>query len=337
MSYADASKVAAAAAAAEGEHLAEDVAALRASHFADGAGVVDLLLTSQWPRGSTRSRVPAAGPPRTSSPPPTRERRPRRNSRATSSRGTTPRGTVGVFTRESRGRNLAPRHEIFGLARVGNPEKQKWMHALSLVPAEVTLPAALAQHPADTTRSPYSIPTSTGAPAAAAAAAAADAAFDHGAIGGRNRRRNARLAAQIDRRPVQGDVDKTVYVKNLSYRAAEGALAEFFGQCGEIFDLRLGDDDQGKSRGFGHVAFKTTEAAEKALELNDSNFFGRDILVQMAKTEEQRNAERDERRARERANRPGRCAADGVLVLSLQREGRPPRRVHRGGIVHVHG
>ena len=166
----------------------------------------------------------------------------------------------------------------------------------------------------------------------------ADAAFDHGAIRWEEpKAKRARLAAQIDRRPVQGDVDKTVYVKNLSYRAAEGALAEFFGQCGEIFDLRLGRDDQGKSRGFCHVALKTTEAAEKALELNDSNFFGRDILVQMAKTEEQRNAERDERRARERANRPPAAPPNGVLVLSLQREGRPPRRVHRGGIVHVHG
>ena len=54
------------------------------------------------------------------------------------------------------------------------------------------------------------------------AAAAADAAFDHGAIRWEEpKAKRARLAAQIDRRPVQGDVDKTVYVKNLSYRAAE--------------------------------------------------------------------------------------------------------------------
>ena len=146
-----------------------------------------------------------------------------------------------------------------------------------------------------------------------------DAAFDHGAIRWEEpKAKRARLAAQIDRRPVQGDVDKTVYVKNLSYRAAEGALAEFFGQCGEIFDLRLGRDDQGKSRGFCHVAFKTTEAAEKALELNDSNFFGRDILVQMAKTEEQRNAERDERRASS-ANRPPAAPPTGCWFVSPTR------------------
>ena len=56
------------------------------------------------------------------------------------------------------------------------------------------------------------------------------------------------MAANIDKRPIQGDLDKTIYVKNLAYRADEGALAEFFGQCGELVDLRLGRQDDGRSR-----------------------------------------------------------------------------------------
>ena len=194
------------------------------------------------------------------------------------------------------------------------------MHALSLVPAEVT-PArgaratagghdafALVDPDVDQRRAiaPLPMPRASLPPQS-----------------GRNPRceTRARLAAQIDRRAVQGDVDKTVYVKNLSYRAAEGALAEFFGQGGEIFDLRLGRGDQGKSRGVCHGAFKAAEAAEKALELNDSNFFGRDILVQMAKSEEQRNAERDERRARERARSTPRRAPTGCwFCLSNEKD-----------------
>ena len=197
MSYADASKVAAAAAAAEGEHLAEDVAALRASHFAGRRGRRGPPPSRRSGRGgSTRSRVPAPDP---------RGRR-RRLQRGNAARGGTRarppaevprRGERWVFLRERAVPTLAATSRDFRLARVGNPEKQKWMHALSLVPAEVTPPAALAQHPADTTRSPYSIPTSTGAPAAAAAAPP-DAAFDHGAIRWEEPKANAREARRAD-------------------------------------------------------------------------------------------------------------------------------------------
>ena len=64
--------------------------------------------------------------------------------------------------------------------------------------------------------------------------------------------------------------------------------------------MRLGRGDDGRSRGFCHVAYKTVDGAEKALQLSDTSFYGRDIVVQMAKSEEERNAERDARRA----NRP---------------------------------
>ena len=54
-----------------------------------------------------------------------------------------------------------------------------------------------------------------------------------------------------------------MFVKNLAYRADEGALAEFFAQCGELVDLRLGRMDDGRSRGFCHVAYKSIESAER--------------------------------------------------------------------------
>jgi hypothetical protein len=49
-----------------------------------------------------------------------------------------------------------------------------------------------------------------------AALAAQDAAFDHASLRWEEpKAKRARLAANIDRRPLQGDTDKTVYVRNL--------------------------------------------------------------------------------------------------------------------------
>ena len=145
--------------------------------------------------------------------------------------------------------------------------------------------------------------------------------------------------------PLRGDPDKTVFVRNLNFRADEGALAEFFAQCGELADLRLGrDNESGRSRGFCHVAYTTTEAAEKALELNETTFYGRDIVVHMAKTEEERNADRDKRRA-EKWDRPappppGGCwfclsnEKDTHLVASIATESFVA--MDKGGVVPDH-
>ena len=116
------------------------------------------------------------------------------------------------------------------------------------------------------------------------------------------RAKRARVASQVRTDPLKGDPDKTVFVRNLAFRADEGALAEFFAQCGEIVDLRLGRDaESGRSRGFCHVAYSTAEAAEKALALHETTFYGRDIVVQMAKSDEERNADRDRRREERRS------------------------------------
>ena len=113
MSYADASKVAAAAAAAEGEHLAEDVAALRASHFADGAGVVGPPPHVAMAEGGPRRRESQRRTPRG---------RRRRLQRGNAARGGTRarppaevprRGERWVFLRERAvPQPSRPRHEI---------------------------------------------------------------------------------------------------------------------------------------------------------------------------------------------------------------------------------
>ena len=325
--------------------------------------MVDLLLTSDWPRNvtafsrdgkdsaSVASRASAAGSPASAEL--ARELQPRYHVSGRSG---------GAFYAREPYRNAGHAGHatrFVGLGAVGNKEKTKWLHALALAPAETMPPSALALHPADTTASPYALPVPPPPPRGGANGApgggdgkrpfpGVDASeFDHSALRWEDpRAKRARAAAAVDRRPLRGDVDKTVYVRNLNFRADEGAIGEFFGQCGALVDLRLGRDDQGRSRGYCHVSFETAEAAAKALELTDSSFFGRDITVAMAKSEEQRNAERDERRGNDRRrNRvdgapPTGCwfclsnEKDTHLVASIARESFVS--MDKGGLVPDH-
>ena len=40
---------------------------------------------------------------------------------------------------------------------------------------------------------------------------------------------------------------------------------QFFGEAGGIIDIRVGTFNDGSSKGFAHVEFATTEAAQKVL------------------------------------------------------------------------
>lgn len=338
ISYKDTSKVAASAAAAEGEYRHDDVQALKAAHFADGCGVVDLLLTSEWPRGvdaftrDAAAAQPAAPAAARGSPVVAelaRDLQPRYHAA----------GGGGVFFAREPYRN--PRAHVtrfIGLGGVGNKDKQKWLHALGLVAATGMPPTALHQQPPDTTQSPYNVPV-----VAAGAATDAGDEFNHSQLRWEEpKAKKARMAANVDRRPIQGDVDKTVYVKNLAFRADEGALAEFFAQCGDLVDLRLGRGDDGRSRGFCHVAYISEEGAARALQLSESSFFGRDIVVEMAKSEEVRGAERDAKRAAGRPPMPPPTGCwfclsndkDAHLVASIATESFVS--MDKGGVVPDH-
>eukprot|EP00899_Mesostigma_viride_P019995 jgi/Mesvir1/27998/Mv20194-RA.1 len=118
------------------------------------AGLVDLLLTDEWPRGVLTHTKPESLPPG-------------RDFRFV--------GDAGVATLAQR---LQPRYIVAGregihvardpyanscghvtrflaLAPVDNPAKHKWLHALSLVPVMDMDEAALMQHPPNTTPCPF--------------------------------------------------------------------------------------------------------------------------------------------------------------------------------------
>lgn len=313
ISYTDESQLSATAAREEGEYTVKDVAVVKQSHNTSGGGVVDILLTSDWPQGvcafardkeceSTESKEsPARAASNNGSP-----------ACADLARELQPRyhvaGTSGVFYAREPYRNSKGHVTRFiGLGSVGNVKKVKWLHALALTPATSMPPSALVQQPADTTASPYTLPvnlkTLPGPPGAGEKrpfGVDGEGDFDHASLrwedaGAKKQRLNAHMESQ--KRPLKGDLAHTVYVRNLNFRADEGAVGQFFGQCGEIVDLKLGrDKDTGRSRGFCHVVFDGAESVAKALELTNQNFFGRDVVVDMAKSDEQRSLGRGNNR-----------------------------------------
>ncbi|GAU43021.1 hypothetical protein TSUD_12760 [Trifolium subterraneum] len=75
---------------------------------------------------------------------------------------------------------------------------------------------------------------------------------------------------------------KTIFVRNLSYSVERTDMEDIFKDCGEVVDVRFNIDSEGRFRGFGHVEFGTAEAAQKALELDNTELLNRHIKVSIA-------------------------------------------------------
>jgi len=164
---------------------------------------------------------------------------------------------------------------FINLAGCANEDGEKWMHALKIEPGSAIDRAVLCKIPPDAGPNPYLVQAGAKRRAEEIAPDWRDAA--------------KKTKPPPPPRPVVGDPDKTVFVRNLNWKADEGAIAEFFGECGELLDVRLATkQENGQSRGFCHVAFKTVEGAQAALERNNSSFFGRDISVEMANERKER-------------------------------------------------
>ncbi len=81
-----------------------------------------------------------------------------------------------------------------------------------------------------------------------------------------------------------------VYVGNLSFRAVDEDLADLFSPFGEVVSARvIVDRDTNRSRGFGFVEMANKEDALRAIEdLNETEFMGRPIKVNLARPRERR-------------------------------------------------
>ena len=81
-----------------------------------------------------------------------------------------------------------------------------------------------------------------------------------------------------------------LYVGNLSYNAREEDLRTLFEKYGSIQSVNIITDKfSGRSKGFAFVEMSSGEEAQKALELNGSEFLGRKITVSEARPPERRS------------------------------------------------
>lgn len=77
--------------------------------------------------------------------------------------------------------------------------------------------------------------------------------------------------------------DMTVFVEGISYDADENDMKDVFKKCGEILSIRMPRyQDSGKPRGYCHVEFSTSEACNKALNMDGLTHFGRYLTVRRA-------------------------------------------------------
>lgn len=83
-------------------------------------------------------------------------------------------------------------------------------------------------------------------------------------------------------------MENKLFVGNLSWTATDEDLKNLFAEYGEVISARIVMDKfTNKSRGFGFVEMGTAEEAQAAIAaLNDKDFMGRPISVNVARPKE---------------------------------------------------
>lgn len=80
-----------------------------------------------------------------------------------------------------------------------------------------------------------------------------------------------------------------LFVGNISWGATKEGIEELFSQYGQVEEVILIKDEQGRLKGFGFVTFTSEDDAKAAAEkLNGYDFAGRPLFVNEARPQEKR-------------------------------------------------
>ena len=71
----------------------------------------------------------------------------------------------------------------------------------------------------------------------------------------------------------------SIFVGNLSFKSKENDIRKFFSDCGQVLDIRIAKNEDGKMKGFAHVDFDSKEAVDKAIEKNGEMLGGRELRI----------------------------------------------------------
>ncbi len=97
---------------------------------------------------------------------------------------------------------------------------------------------------------------------------------------GKPQTKKTKLANEASAPTSDAPESTTIFVGRLSWSVDNDRLAQEFAECGEIESASVQmDRNSGKSRGFGHVRFKTADAVEKALAMNGKEIDGRPVNI----------------------------------------------------------
>jgi len=96
-----------------------------------------------------------------------------------------------------------------------------------------------------------------------------------------------------------------IYVANINFKSSEDDLKELFGRYGEITSVKiLTDKVTGRSRGFGFVEMPNDDEGRNAInQLNGSEYFQRNLVVNEAKQREEGDQPRRNNNRREFGSR----------------------------------